>query len=488
VHCHWEGLKKSTYKGDSINVSSRGWLGAFESFLSESHSSDIDYPKGFTSEERVVKLHQKSKAIFNSYKHSGDENNFCMELEKIADEVRVILEEICAIEISLREESESPLMSKRPLEFNSDATLTLETLEILDSRFKEHNPPEKSEEANLINRNAWLLDLKFYSQEMIAVLDEWSESFEKGHIQKGVWELGELPITMRDTSEDHLSVFTPEEISSYLKENLLDHPYSFLAEEDKIFQDDFKKAYDKISKKTKDNILPEEYSSDVIHLHRFLEVVAKEIDSKKDEVVDGLRNLLGNEDASRDPKSRKTKDILHWDMSEYMEAVQEKLDAFSDCSESMLSLIRKGQITKHNSHSRDWWLGKHISEADLEDALGVEIDDRFSFDYYWDNAESDFSGYLSISDMECGLSLAIDTYNNRQLPDDFVPQELLENLRRKVKSFKSGNQPGAKDPIDCYSDVRTVSRKAAFYAEEMGRFKSGFYKKHKEAGGGQRPK
>jgi hypothetical protein len=293
---------------------------------------------------------------------------------------------------------------------------------------------------------------------------------------------------MRYASEDHLNVFTPEEISSYLKENLVDHPYSFLAEEDKIFQEDFKKAYDKISKKTKDNILPEEYSRDVIHLHRFLEVVAKEIDSKKNEVVDSLRELLDNEDDSRHPKSRKDKDILYWDMSEYMEAVQEKLDVFANCSESMLSLIRKGQITKHNNHSCDWWLGKHISEADLKDALGVEIDDRFSFDYYWDNAGFDFSGYLSISDMECGLNLAIDTYNNRQLPDDFVPQELLENLRRKVKSFKNGNQSGAKDPRDCYLDVRTVSRKAAFYAGEIGRLKSGFYKKHKEAGGGQRPK
>jgi hypothetical protein len=132
-------------------------------------------------------------------------------------------------------------------------------------------------EEELTHKAEWLLELKNKSQELLNILRDWSDAYERKDIKSDSWVM----------QENSLGVFKPEQISEFIEHNIIKwikepsdpkKAFSFTLE-------DFESVLEKICHIKSENTAPMGFSSDVRHLSRFLEIVDNNIKSmlEKDE-------------------------------------------------------------------------------------------------------------------------------------------------------------------------------------------------------------
>ena len=133
----------------------------------------------------------------------------------------------------------------------------------------------------LANRTDWLLKLKDKSQELLNVLKNWSEAYEREDIENNSWVVRADSEGARIDKENALKLFKPEQITEYIEHNIIKwikepsdpkKAYSFALE-------DFEKVFEKICHIRSENTTPMGFSSDVRHLGRFLEIIDNNIKS-----------------------------------------------------------------------------------------------------------------------------------------------------------------------------------------------------------------
>tara|TARA_B100000029_G_scaffold7741_1_gene8160 strand:- start:1989 stop:2984 length:996 start_codon:yes stop_codon:yes gene_type:complete len=141
------------------------------------------------------------------------------------------------------------------------------------------NKPGTDEE--LASRKDWLLELKDKSQELLNVLNNWSEAYERKDIEINSWVIRADSESARTDKENSLRLFKPEQITDYIEHNIIKwikepsdpkKAYSFAL-------DDFEKVFEKICHIRSENTTPMGFSSDVRHLGRFLEIIDNNIKS-----------------------------------------------------------------------------------------------------------------------------------------------------------------------------------------------------------------
>ncbi|MDC0253593.1 hypothetical protein OAK75_01755 [Bacteriovoracales bacterium] len=133
----------------------------------------------------------------------------------------------------------------------------------------------------LASRTDWLLELKDKSQELLNILRNWSEAYEREDIENNSWVVRADSESARVDKEDSLRLFKPEQITDYIENNIIKwikepsdpkKAYSFALE-------DFEKVFEKICHIRSENTTPMGFSSDVRHLGRFLEIIDNNIKS-----------------------------------------------------------------------------------------------------------------------------------------------------------------------------------------------------------------
>ena len=149
----------------------------------------------------------------------------------------------------------------------------------INNNIEDHNKHITEEE--FTNRAEWLLELKNKSQELLNILKNWSEAYEKKDIENDSWIVRGDSENERSTKENSLQLFKPEQITEYLENNIIkwikepsdpQKSYRFTLE-------DFEKVFEKICHIRSENTTPMGFSSDVRHLGRFLEIVDNNIKS-----------------------------------------------------------------------------------------------------------------------------------------------------------------------------------------------------------------
>ena len=136
---------------------------------------------------------------------------------------------------------------------------------------------EGSDESS--NRAHWLGTLKNKNQELLNILMEWSDAYEREDIGQDSWTVKESSENGQGSASHSLKLFKPEQISEFIESQIIkwikepsdpNRAYNYTLE-------DFQKVFEKICHINSENTTPMGFSSDVRHLSRFLEIVDSNI-------------------------------------------------------------------------------------------------------------------------------------------------------------------------------------------------------------------
>ena len=128
------------------------------------------------------------------------------------------------------------------------------------------------------NRAEWLGELKNKNQELLNILTDWADAYERQDIGHDSWAVRE---NSENNEDNNPKLFKPEQISEYIESHIINwikepsdpkRAYNYTLE-------DFQKVFEKICHINSDNTTPMGFSSDVRHLSRFLEIVDSNIKS-----------------------------------------------------------------------------------------------------------------------------------------------------------------------------------------------------------------
>ena len=131
------------------------------------------------------------------------------------------------------------------------------------------------------NRAQWLGELKSKNQELLDILNEWSDAYDRQEIGHDSWDLKGGSDHDGGGESNHPKLYKPEQISEFIETQIIkwiqgpsdsDRAYNYSLE-------DFQKVFEKICHINSDNTTPMGFSSDVRHLSRFLEIVDSNIKS-----------------------------------------------------------------------------------------------------------------------------------------------------------------------------------------------------------------
>ena len=130
-------------------------------------------------------------------------------------------------------------------------------------------------------RAEWLGVLKSKNQELLNMLTDWSDAYDRQDIGHDSWALKESSGSDEKSEGSSPRLLKPEQISEYIESNIIKWikepsdptiSYNYTLE-------DFQKVYEKICHINSENTTPMGFSSDVRHLSRFLEIVDNNIKS-----------------------------------------------------------------------------------------------------------------------------------------------------------------------------------------------------------------
>ena len=139
---------------------------------------------------------------------------------------------------------------------------------------------ESSSEEEKNHKAEWLVELKRKNEELLEILRNWADAYERKEIESNAWVYKGVTQTDEENRSE-LKMFKPEQITEFIEHNIINWIKEPTEHNKGYFYalEDFEKVFEKICHINSGNTTPKGFSSDVRHLSRFLEIVDSNIKS-----------------------------------------------------------------------------------------------------------------------------------------------------------------------------------------------------------------